>query len=136
MNATPRERGLAFPAEWQPHAATWMSWPRPEGISFPDRYEKVLPDLARIVAEIAKREPVKICIGDRGEAVRAVLAREFEVQGYETALLDRVTLFPIPINEPWCRDHGPAFVVPREEPAARGAAGGPETRDWAQAPPP
>ncbi len=33
--ATPASLGYRMPAEWEPHAATWLSWPRPEGISFP-----------------------------------------------------------------------------------------------------
>ena len=30
-----------MPAEWEPHAATWLTWPRPDGISFPGRYDVV-----------------------------------------------------------------------------------------------
>ncbi len=26
--ATPREAGFFMPAEWEPHAACWMAWPR------------------------------------------------------------------------------------------------------------
>ena len=32
---TPAALGYRMPAEWEPHAATWLSWPRPDGISFP-----------------------------------------------------------------------------------------------------
>ena len=34
---TPAELGYRMPAEWERHEATWLSWPRREGISFPDR---------------------------------------------------------------------------------------------------
>ncbi len=30
-----------MPAEWESHAATWLTWPRPDGISFPGRYDVV-----------------------------------------------------------------------------------------------
>ena len=30
-----------MPAEWEPHAATWLTWPRTDGISFPGRYDVV-----------------------------------------------------------------------------------------------
>ncbi len=40
LSGTPAEHGYAFPAEWTPHAATWISWPRPEGISFPGFYHR------------------------------------------------------------------------------------------------
>ena len=51
--STPRELGYRMPAEWHPHAATWLSWPRPDGISFPDRYHEVLPTLGEMVRAIA-----------------------------------------------------------------------------------
>jgi len=28
----PASLNYRFPAEWEPHAGTWFSWPRPEGI--------------------------------------------------------------------------------------------------------
>jgi len=31
---TPLELGYRMPAEWEPHSGTWLTWPRPEGISY------------------------------------------------------------------------------------------------------
>ena len=45
-NKTPAEMGYIFPPEWHPHSATWFSWPRPEGISFPGKYHSVPENLA------------------------------------------------------------------------------------------
>lgn len=117
---TPRELGYRFPPEWAPHAATWMSWPRPEGISFPGRYQHVLPDLARIVANIARFEPVHLNVPDADWAARVgdVLRDEFarqKVAADRLDRLDRVKFFHVPTNEPWCRDHGPAFVQRGDE---------------------
>jgi agmatine deiminase len=56
--------GWRMPAEWEPHAATWLTWPRPDGISFPGRYDVVPPVLARLVRLIAEGEPVHINIWD------------------------------------------------------------------------
>ena len=47
--AVPAALGYRMPAEWEPHAATWLSWPRRDGISFPDSYERVTPALAKMV---------------------------------------------------------------------------------------
>ena len=44
LTGTPAEHGFSFPAEWRPHAATWISWPRPEGISFPGYYHRAIHD--------------------------------------------------------------------------------------------
>src|SRR5258706_5086396 len=56
----PASLGYSFPPEWAPHRATWFSWPRPEGISFPGKYQTVPENLARIFAQIAPRERVEI----------------------------------------------------------------------------
>src|SRR5437763_8308093 len=57
---TPAALGYSFPPEWHPHSATWFSWPRPEGISFPDKYHTVPANLAAIMREIVPREQVHI----------------------------------------------------------------------------
>ena len=51
---TPAELGYRMPAEWEPHAATWLSWPRREGISFPDSFDRVLPALREMVAALVE----------------------------------------------------------------------------------
>jgi agmatine deiminase len=98
---TPRELGYRMPAEWQPHAATWLSWPRPDGISFPDRYPEALPTLAEMVRTLAVHERVDINV--RNEEVEAVARQAIG----ETK---NVFYHHIPSYEPWCRDHGPIFV--------------------------
>jgi agmatine deiminase len=95
-----------MPAEWEPHAATWLSWPRPEGISFPDAYDRVMPTFARMVDALADSEPVHInvCGALHEDVVRGVLAQQGARDGH-------VVFHQNPINEPWCRDHGPIFVT-------------------------
>jgi agmatine deiminase len=89
-----------------------MSWPRPDGISFPGRYDSAIGDILRIVGQIARFEPVFINVGDAEQHVRARLDAELD-----RAVIGRVHLVPIPTNEPWCRDHGPAFVKRGDESA-------------------
>ena len=104
---TPAQLGYRMPAEWEPHAATWLSWPRRDGISFPGSYDQVLPALAKMVAALAESEQVNI--NTRGaaheEEIRRALARE------NVAKLPNVRFHHIPTNEPWCRDHGPIFLT-------------------------
>ena len=103
---SPTARGYRMPAEWEPHSATWLSWPRPEGISFPDAYDRVMPTFARMVDALADSEPVHINVCDEAHeaVVRGVLAREGVRDGH-------VVFHRNPMNEPWCRDHGPIFVT-------------------------
>jgi agmatine deiminase len=102
---TPAALGYRMPAEWHPHAATWLSWPRRDGISFPGRYDEVLPAFAAIARALATQERLNINVADAGaeeEARRAL--------GAHAAALDNVKFQHLPTNEPWCRDYGPCFV--------------------------
>ena len=113
---TPAALGYRMPAEWESHAATWLSWPRRDGISFPDSFDRVLPALRAMVEALIESEQVCINIGnDAHEAeARAVL------RGLS---MERVTFYRVPTNEPWCRDHGPIFLT-------RGADPGLAIVDW------
>jgi agmatine deiminase len=105
----PAALGYRMPAEWEPHVATWLSWPRREGISFPDSFDRVLPALRAMVEALIGSEQVCINIcNDAHEAeARAVL------RGLS---MERVTFYRVPTNEPWCRDHGPIFLIREAEP--------------------
>jgi agmatine deiminase len=106
---TPAQLGYRMPAEWEPHAATWLSWPRREGISFPDSFDRVLPTLRAMVGALLSSEAVNInvCNGAHEAEARAAL------NGLDSTAL---TFHRIPTNEPWCRDHGPIFLTRSEDP--------------------
>ena len=101
--------GYRMPAEWEPHAATWLSWPRREGISFPDSFDRVLPTLRAMVEALIESENVciNVCNGAHEAEARQVL------RGLS---IERITFHRIPTNEPWCRDHGPIFLTRKKEP--------------------
>ena len=101
---TPAQLGYRMPAEWEPHSATWLSWPRREGISFPDSFDRVLPALRAMVKTLIESEQVciNVCNGAHEAEARAAL------KDVDPA---RVTFHRIPTNEPWCRDHGPIFLT-------------------------
>jgi agmatine deiminase len=108
---TPAELGYRMPAEWEPHAATWISWPKPHGISFPGSYDLIPPILAKMIDALADSEPVHINVANAEE--------EAVVRGHlkkHDARKRHVRFFHIPTNEPWCRDHGPVFVVRQDDP--------------------
>jgi len=114
LKGTPAEHGYTFPAEWERQDAVWLSWPRPEGISFPGRWHTVPGTLAAIVREIAARERVRINVpNENWERLVREQLRAFDCPA------TRVEFFHVPTNECWCRDHGPAFVVKRGAVGAR-----------------
>src|SRR3984885_436225 len=106
VDRTPASLGYTFPPEWAEHHGTWFSWPRPEGISFPDKYHTVPENLARIMREIAKRERVHINVPN--DNYERIVKERLKQHGGPTR---NVQFHHIKTNECWCRDHGPAFVT-------------------------
>src|SRR4030081_602014 len=107
---TPAELGYRMPEEREPPAATWLSWPRREGISFPGSFDRVLPTLRAMVEALIESEPVciNVCNGAHEAEARAVL----DVLPHQEC----ITYYEIPTNEPWCRDHGPIFLTREVDP--------------------
>ena len=105
----PAELGYRMPAEWEPHAATWLSWPRREGISFPGAYDRVLPTLRQMVAALVESEPlnINVCNGAHEAEARTIL---------DGIAPECITYRRISTNELWCRDHGPIFLTRRNDP--------------------
>ena len=107
---TPAQLGYRMPAEWEPHAATWLSWPRREGISFPDSFDRVLPALRDMVGALTESEAVciNVCNGAHEAEARSILD--------SLPRQECITYYEIPTNEPWCRDHGPIFLTRDADP--------------------
>jgi len=101
---TPFEDGYHFPAEWEPHEATWLTYPHSDD-SFPGKPESVFPSYMRFIAEIAKSEKVRINV--------PASAKDRFLRQLDDACVDilQVEIFERDSNDVWCRDHGPVFVV-------------------------
>ncbi len=106
LTGTPAQRGFSFPPEWYPHKATWISWPRPEGISFPGRYHEAIEDIAGLIRVLVESEQVHLNVPNENYER---IVREF-LKGRKVPLR-RVFFHYIPTNEAWARDHGPAFLL-------------------------
>lgn len=101
---TPAALGYRIPAEWEPHQATWLSWPHNEN-SWPGKFETVEPVYARMVAALARSETVHINVADA--------AMERRAHGYlaQAGATGDIRFHHFPTNDAWCRDHGGIFVV-------------------------
>jgi len=99
MSESLRDLGYRMPAEWEPHQATWLSWPHNEK-SWPGKIEKVWPQYAEMVAALSRSEIVHINVNDSEMRKQA--------QKYlREAVADGVIVFhEFPTNDAWCRDHG------------------------------
>lgn len=109
MSSTPKQLGYHFPAEFEKHVATWLSWPHKEA-SWPGKIETIYPAYSCFVRMLAQSEPVHININD--EAMKASASAHLDRAGAD---LSRVSFHLNPTNDAWCRDHGPAFLVNRKE---------------------
>lgn len=105
MMKTPKQLGYRFPAEWEPQAATWLSWAH-KLESWPGKFEPVPYIYTNIVKTIARFQHVNINVKD--EEMADDVATRLTLAGVPK---ERFTLYRIPTNDAWCRDHGPAFVI-------------------------
>ena len=101
---TPFEDGYRFPAEWEPHEATWLTYPHKDD-SFPGKLESVYPAYIRFIAEITKSEKVRI---NTPPSFKEQLLCQLHKNDVNIA---QVEIFERESNDVWCRDHGPTFVV-------------------------
>jgi agmatine deiminase len=102
---TPAVRGFRMPAEWEPHAATWLAWPHRES-DWPGKFAPISWVYAEIVKTLTRHEPVNLVVegGKAGDRAFNTLARA-------GADVTRVEFWELPTDRSWVRDSGPIFVV-------------------------
>lgn len=93
-------RGLHWPAEWYPHDATWVSWPR-NGETWPNNLAAAQAEHAQFVRAIAEHEKVYVLAG--GDAMPTASKH---LSGHPN-----IELVDAPTNDAWARDHAPTFVL-------------------------
>jgi agmatine deiminase len=96
---------VRMPAEWEPHRATWISWPHHEP-DWPGKLGPIPWVYAEIARVLAARERVEIlCASDEVHAdAQAVLTAH-------AVPLDRVGLHILPTDRGWLRDSAPTGVL-------------------------
>ena len=108
--STPAQLGYRWPAEWEPHRATWLSWPH-NLETWPDALPAVRATFANFVRALAPHEAVEIGVAD--DAMEDVARAAIRAAGADP---DRnVRFHRYPTTDAWCRDHGPIFVVKRTD---------------------
>ncbi len=107
MTTTPRELGYRMPAEWEPHAATWLAWPH-EPTDWPGKFDTVPWVIAEIARHLHAAERIRLVVRGRGDrrAAAGVLARS-------GVALGRVDFVVAATDRSWTRDFLPLVVVRR-----------------------
>jgi agmatine deiminase len=94
-----------MPAEWEPHAATWLAWPHYHG-DWPGKFEPIPWVYTEIVRNLSRHERVELIVNDAAaeRRVRKLLTRA-------DVALGNVRFHRWPTNRVWLRDSGCIFVV-------------------------
>ncbi len=95
----PQQLGYRWPAEWEPHRGTWMTWPH-NADTWPGIFDQIPFAYARLVRAIAEFEPVFLLV--QPELVQTV----WEMLGDVSAL----AIVELATNDSWIRDYGPFFL--------------------------
>jgi agmatine deiminase len=116
-NATSENVGAdayRMPAEWEPHAATWLAWPHYRN-DWPGKFEPIPWVYAEIIRNLARHERVELIAKNRAaeELAKKVLDRA-------NALSKNVRFRRWPTDRVWTRDSGCTFVRSHIEAAAPG----------------
>jgi len=93
-----------FPAEFEPHAATWIAWPHHEP-DWPGKLEPIPWVYAEIVRSLHRHERVEILCqnADVQDAARRTLAAH--------GVRENFRLHVVPTDRVWLRDSGPTGVI-------------------------
>src|SRR5713101_1763965 len=93
----PENTTLLMPAEWEPHAATWLAWPHFRG-DWPGKFEPIPWVYAEIIRNLGRHERVELIVKD---AVAEKLVRKTLRRAH--ALNDSVRFHRWPTNRVWTR---------------------------------
>jgi agmatine deiminase len=122
---TPQQLNYRMPAEWAPHAATWIAWPHnPE--DWPNKFQPIPWVYAEIVRHLSQVEDVHILVNDLAAEQRAT--NMLRRQG---ANLARLHFHHWRTDRVWLRDSGPIFV---KNPAGETAITNWKFNAWAKYP--
>ena len=94
-----------FPAEWEPHAATWLAWPHYHD-DWPGKFEPIPWVYAEIIRYLARHERVELIVSDVASEKRAR-----KVLDRANALSDNIRFHRWPTDRVWTRDSGSTFVI-------------------------
>ncbi len=104
MGLISRPDGYRMPAEWEPHQATWIAWPR-HGTHWLGKFAAIPWVFGEVVRHLHRHERVRILVenGRLEQRVRRLLSQA----GVDLAAVE---FHQVATNRSWLRDNGPLFV--------------------------
>lgn len=101
----PKEMGYFMPPEWYPHHGTWLTYPH-NPLTFYEKIDSVRDVYADIIYYISLSEYVYINVNDK--EMEEDLIKRLRSKNVN---LKNISIYHIPSNDAWCRDHGAIFVL-------------------------
>ncbi len=98
-----------MPAEWARHQATWLTYPHNKD-SWPGKIETIFPSYHLFIKTLSEKE--QVCINVVDAEMRQHVEKALTAIG---ANMSNISFYIIPSNDAWCRDHGPAFLLNRND---------------------
>jgi agmatine deiminase len=108
QTAVPVPPGYTMPAEWEPHAATWLGWPH-NRLDWSVKLNVIAWTYGEMVRKISTGEPIQLLV--RQERDQAAARQIFQLIGVD---LRKIRFIRHPTDSSWLRDTGPIFVQKTE----------------------
>jgi len=103
---TPAKLGFHMPAEWEKHAATWLSWPT-NTVTWPGKYLQRTEEIfLEMIEALLPGEKVHLLVDgprDEEKVIQLLKRRSVDIKD--------LLLHQIPTVDSWIRDYGPTFVT-------------------------
>ena len=101
----PSQTKPRMPAEWEPHASTWLAWPHYRD-DWPGKFEPIPWVYAEIIRHLGRHERIDLIVNNAASEkhARKVLTKA-------GAFSKNVRFHRWPTNRVWTRDSGCTFVT-------------------------
>jgi agmatine deiminase len=108
---TPARLGYVMPAEWEPHAATWLGWPH-NASDWPGKFEVIPWIYGEMIRKISAGESIHLLVRHQQDKQFA-----HHILRHVGVDLRKIKFVIHPTNRGWTRDTGPIYVKRENETA-------------------
>lgn len=116
QEATPRQLGYRWPAEWEPLRAVWLAWPHNRE-DWPGKFDGIEWVFCELAHFITRGQHLGLIVAS--SAAREHAERCLRLYGVD---LERVQWLVAPTDRSWTRDSLPTWLVRRPDAPVTGAA--------------
>ena len=102
---TPYSLGFRMPAEWEPHASTWLSWPRNKTTWPGALLERTESIYLEMISALLLHEKVNLLVRDQETA--GLILRILAIQKTK---ISNLVFHKVNTVDAWIRDYGPIFI--------------------------